>query len=246
MFLVLLVSLYTTRIVLNALGVVDYGIYNVVAGFVSMFAFLNTSMSNAIQRFFNYTLGSEGEVSLTGVYNMALLIQLLLAGVVFFLLETVGLWYLNEKMLIPDDRMITAKWIYQFSVISLFFVVVQIPYSAAIMAHERMDYYAYVSILDVALKLGFALWLPYVVVDKLIVYGLYSLGVTILNFLLYFIYAKRQFKEITLQRGFHRELFKKMLGHDSPEPKEAFVEEFKTYIEKFGHIRDYAINIEGE
>ena len=212
MILVLVVSLYTTRVVLNALGVVDYGINNVVAGFVSMFAFLNTSMSNGIQRFYNFKLGSEGEEAFTKVYNMAMLIQLLLAAIVLILLETVGLWYLNNKMVIPADRMMTARWIYQFSVISLVLVIMQIPYSAAIMAHERMNYYAYVSIIEVALKLGFAFLLPHVKSDRLFVYGCYSLGVSVLNFLLYFCYSKKNFKNIRLQKGFHKDLFGNMLS----------------------------------
>ena len=212
MILVLVVSLYTTRVVLNALGVVDYGINNVVAGFVSMFAFLNTSMSNGIQRFYNFKLGKEGEESLTKVYNTALLIQGLLAIIVVILLETVGLWYLNTKMVIPIERMPTAQWIYQFSIISLVLVIMQIPFSAAIMAHERMNYYAYVSIIEVGLKLAFALWLPHVKSDKLFVYGCYSLGVGVLNFLLYFVYSKHHFKSIKLQKCFHRDLFKDMLS----------------------------------
>ena len=212
MILVLVVSLYTTRVVLNALGVVDYGINNVVAGFVSMFAFLNTSMSNGIQRFYNFKLGKEGEEALTKVYNMALLIQGILAVVVVILLETVGLWYLETKMVIPIERMPTARWIYQFSVLSLALVIMQIPYSAAIMAHERMNYYAYISIIEVVLKLGFALWLPHVHYDKLFVYGCYSLGVHILIFLLYFIYSKHNFKSIKLRKHFHKDLFKDMLS----------------------------------
>lgn len=212
MILVLLVSLYTTRVVLNALGVVDYGIYNVVAGFVSMFAFLNTSMSNGIQRFYNFKLGREGEESLTKVYNMAMLIQGLLSVLVIILLETVGLWYLNTKMVIPIERMSTAHWIYQFSVVSLVLVIMQIPFSAVIMAHERMNYYAYVSIIEVILKLAFALWLPYVKSDKLLVYGCYTLGVGGLNFLLYYIYSKYNFKSVKLQRHFHKDLFKEMLS----------------------------------
>ena len=212
MILVLVVSLYTTRVVLNALGVVDYGINNVVAGFVSMFAFLNTSMSNGIQRFYNFKLGKEGEEAFTKVYNMALLIQGILAIVVVILLETVGLWYLEAKMVIPIDRMPTARWIYQFSVLSLVLVIMQIPYSAAIMAHERMNYYAYVSIIEVVLKLAFALWLPHVQNDKLFVYGCYTLGVGVLNFLLYFIYSKHNFKSLKLQRVFHKGLFKDMLS----------------------------------
>ena len=212
MILVLLVSLYTTRVVLNALGVVDYGINNVVCGFVSMFAFLNTSMTNGIQRFYNFKLGKEGEESLTKVYNMALLIQCLLAIVVIVILETVGLWYLNTKMVIPTDRMATAFWIYQFSIVSLVLLIMQIPYSAAIMAYERMDYFAYVSIIEVLLKLAFALWLPYVKSDKLFVYGCYSLGVGMLNFLLYFVYSKYHFKSIKIQKYFHRDLFREMLS----------------------------------
>lgn len=212
MILVLVVSLYTTRVVFNALGVVDYGIHNVVGGFVSMFAFLNTSMSNGIQRFYNFKLGKEGEEALTKVYNMALLIQGLLAIIVVLLLETVGLWYLNTKMVIPIERMPTARWIYQFTVVSLVFLIMQIPYSAAIMAHERMNYYAYVSIIEVGLKLAFALWLPHVKYDKLFVYGCYCLGGNILNFLLYYLYSKHQFKSIKLQKFFHKDLFKDMLS----------------------------------
>ena len=212
MILVLVVSLYTTRVVLNALGAVDYGIHNVVAGFVTMFAFLNTSMSNGIQRFYNFKLGKEGEEALTQVYNTALLIQGILAIIVVILLETVGLWYLETKMVIPIERMPTARWIYQFSVLSLVLVIMQIPYSAAIMAHERMNYYAYVSIIDVGLKLAVALWLPHARHDKLLVYGAYIMIVHIINFLLYFIYSKYNFKSIKLQRGFHKDLFKDMLS----------------------------------
>ena len=212
MILVLVVSLYTTRVVLNALGVVDYGINNVVAGFVSMFAFLNTSMSNGIQRFYNFKLGKDGEEALTKVYNTALIIQGLLAVIVLLLLETIGLWYLNHKMVIPIDRMATAQWIYQFSVISLVLVIMQIPYSAAIMAHERMDYYAYVSIVEVVLKLAFALWLPHIERDRLFVYGCYTLGAHGLVFILYFIYSKHHFKSLKLQKHFHKDLFKDMLS----------------------------------
>lgn len=212
MILVLVVSLYTTRVVLNALGAVDYGIHNVVAGFVTMFAFLNTSMSNGIQRFYNFKLGKEGEEALTTVYNTALLIQGILAIIVVILLETVGLWYLETKMVIPIERMHTARWIYQFSVISLVLVIMQIPYSAAIMAHERMDYYAYVSIIDVGLKLAVALWIPHARYDKLLVYGAYIMIIHIVNFLLYFIYSKYNFKSIKLRRGFHKDLFKDMLS----------------------------------
>lgn len=123
MFFVLIVSLFTTRIILKGLGVVDYGIYNVVAGFVSMFAFLNTSMSNGIQRFYNFQMGSNDAGGIAKVYNSALEIQALIALVLLILLETFGLWYINNQMIIPEDRMNAAHWIFQFSVLSLVIIV---------------------------------------------------------------------------------------------------------------------------
>ena len=212
MILVLLVSLYTTRVILNALGVVDYGINNVVAGFVSMFAFLNTSMSNGIQRYYNFKLVKEVGESITKVYNTALLIQVLISVIIILLLETIGLWYLNCKMVIPADRFGTAQWLYQFSALSLVLVIFQIPYSAAIMAHERMDYYAYVSIIEVALKLSVALSLPHFFTDRLFVYGCLNLCISFVIFLLYYLYSKYQFKTLRLQLGIHKDLFKDMLS----------------------------------
>ena len=212
MIFVLLVSLYSTRVVLHVLGVVDYGINNVVAGFVSMFAFLNTSMTNGIQRFFNFKLGSEGADSLTRVYKSALLIQLGLTFIILLLLETFGLWYLETKMVIPPDRLPAARWIFQFSVISLVFLVLQIPYSAAIMAHERMDYYAFVSVFDAVAKLGIAFSIPYVPYDKLISYGFLILLIALANFLLYFVYAKVKFPEMHLQKGRDNALMKSMIS----------------------------------
>lgn len=212
MIFVLLVSLYTTRVVLHVLGVVDYGINNVVAGFVSMFAFLNTSMTNAIQRFYNFKLGSEGADSLTKVYKSALLIQIGLSIILLILLESFGVWYLETKMVIPIDRLSAARWIFQFSVISLVLLVLQIPYSAAIMAHERMDYYAFVSIFDAVAKLGIAFAIPFIPHDKLIVYGFLTLLIAIANFLLYFIYAKVKFPEIHFQAGWDKSLLKSMVS----------------------------------
>lgn len=212
MIFVLLVSLYTTRVVLHVLGVVDYGINNVVAGFVSMFAFLNTSMTNGIQRYYNFKLGSEGADSLTRVYNMALIIQVGLAIIILILLESFGIWYLGRKMVIPGDRIVAARWIFQFSVVSLVLLVLQIPYSAAIMAHEKMDYYAFVSIFDAIARLGIAFIIPYVSQDKLIAYGFLVFLVSIANFAFYFGYAKVKFKEIRVERGIDKVLLKSMVS----------------------------------
>ena len=212
MVFVLFVSLYTSRVFLNVLGVVDYGISNVVAGFVSMFGFLNTSLANAIQRFYNAELGRTGKEGVTKVYNTSLVIQSIIAGVVFLLLETVGLWYLYEKMVIPEDRFQVAFWLYQFSTISAVIVIMQSPFSAAIMAYERMNTYAIISILDVVLKLGFALALPFISVDRLLMYGAFFLFVTLLNFVLNYGYCKIHFKDLHVQRIFAKGMFKDMIS----------------------------------
>ena len=196
MAFVLIVSLYTTRVVLRVLGVDDYGVFNVVCGFVSMFGFLNTSMSNAIQRFYNFEIGNNGGKELTSVYNCSLLIQVLLAIVIIIAVESFGLWYLNNRLVIAPDRLPAARMIFQFAIIQLLFLVIQIPYSAAIMAFEKMDYYALVSIIDVLIKLGVVLILPFIPFDKLIFYGLFLVLISITNFLLYFIFAKRRFEQL--------------------------------------------------
>lgn len=211
MILVLLVSLYSTRAILNALGVEDYGIYNVVAGFVSMFAFLNSSMTNTIQRFFNYERGRNDAKNLNKVYITSFQIQFLLAIITFILLELVGIWYISTKMILPAERLSAAMYVFQFSVISLFLLILQIPYAAAVIAHEKMTFYAIVSITDAALKLLIAIALPYIHHDRLIYYGFLMLVISIVNILLYFLYAKRFFAEIKYQNHFYKHLFNKML-----------------------------------
>lgn len=208
MIIVLLVSIYTTRVVLSALGVDDFGVYNVVCGFVSMFSFLNTSMSNGIQRFYNYEAGTNETKGVTYVYQTSLLIQIILTVILFLVLESIGVWYVNYKMVLDSGRIIAANCIFQFSILSLILLVLQVPYSAAILAYERMDYYAIVSVIDVFLKLGIVMSLPFIPSDKLIVYGILQLLLSIVNFMLYYLYAKRHFKMLIIKKVFHKELFK--------------------------------------
>lgn len=210
MVFILFVSLYTSRVFLNVLGVEDYGISNVVAGFVSMFSFLNTALANGIQRFYNSELGRNGEI--TKVYNTALIIQGVIALCVVVLLETVGLWYLYDKMVIPENRFKTALWLYQFSTISSAIVILQSPYAAAVMAYERMNVYAAISIIEVVFKLGFALALPYINADSLLVYGVFYMSLSILSFLLYFIYCKIEFKELCFKKSYDKSMFKDMIS----------------------------------
>lgn len=212
MVFVLFVSLYTSRVFLNVLGVEDYGISNVVAGFVSMFSFLNTSLANAIQRFYNAELGKNGSKGITKVYNTSLVIQAIIALFVVALLESVGLWYLYEKMVIPVERFYVAFWLYQFSTISAAVVIMQSPFTAAVMAYERMNTYAVISILEVILKLGFALALPYISIDRLLMYGAFYMVLSILTFLSYFIYSKKEFKELHFQRSYKKSMFKDMIS----------------------------------
>lgn len=212
MVFVLFVSLYTSRVFLNVLGIEDYGISNVVAGFVSMFSFLNTSLANAIQRFYNSELGKNGKAGVTNVYNTSLIIQSLIALCVVVLLETIGLWYFYEKMVIPIDRLNIAFWLFQFSTISAVLVIMQSPFTAAVMAYERMNTYAIISILEVVLKLGFALALPFISIDKLLMYGAFYMILSILNFLLYFIYCKKEFKELYFRRLYDKIMFKDMIS----------------------------------
>ena len=205
MALILVVSLYTTRVILKVLGIEDYGVYTVVAGFVSMFSFLNSSLAGAIQRFYNFETSKHGELGTSSVYTLSLVIQLVLGLVVLILLETLGLWYVNNVMVIPSDRVVAANVLFQISSISLVLLVLGIPYSAAILSFEKMDYYAFVGIIDVVLKLAIVLALPFINADRLIVYSVFLLLISLANFLLYFIYSKVKFRSLV----FNTKLLKK-------------------------------------
>lgn len=215
MVLVLFISLYTTREVLRVLGVEDYGVYNVVCGFVMLFSFLNTSMSNGIQRFFNFEYGKNGVDGANKVYITSLMIQLILGTIVVVLVESIGLWYLHNKMVIPSERMVAAEWIFQFSIASFLIIILQVPFTAAVMAHEKMDFFAVVSVSDAVLRLIIVLCIPYIESDRLIIYGFALLIMRLFEFLLYIIYCKKKFVEIHIppkKNRVNKHLFKSMLG----------------------------------
>lgn len=212
MAFVMIVTLYTVRVVLNALGEIDYGVYNVVCGFVAMFGVLNTTLSSGTSRFYNFEMGKNGKQAATRVYNTSLVIQFSAAVIVVLLVEIIGIWYMNHKMVIPDDRMEVAKIVFQFSIVSMFLLILQTPFSAAVIAYEKMDFLAVVSILDACLKLGIAFLLQQSSSDKLLLYGSLMMGVSIINFLLYFVFCKIKFKELKLHRKFNKDLFKPMLS----------------------------------
>lgn len=210
-FFILIINLYTSRVILNTLGVSDYGIYNVVAGFVSMFGFLNASLTACIQRFYNFVAGQDGWEKVRNVYENAIFIQGALALVIIVLAETFGIWYLNNKLVIPIERLDAAKLLFQFVILSLVFVVLQVPFSSAVMAHEKMNYYATIGIMEVILKLIAVLSLPLFPCDRLSLYGLLIAIISFVSFGCYFIYSHKKFPEIRFSFSFDYPLFCKML-----------------------------------
>lgn len=179
MIFIMVVSLFTSRVVLNTLGVEDYGIYNVVGGIVAMFGFLNASMSSSTQRYIAYALGKNDYGNLRKIFSTCFLTHLLIAFVVLVLIETVGIWLLYNKMVIPTDRMNAAFWVFQFSSISAVVAIIGVPFNSDIIAHEKMSAFAYISILEVVLKLVIVYMLSIGNIDKLILYAALILVVQI-------------------------------------------------------------------
>ena len=212
MLFILLANLYITRAVLKSLGVMDYGIYNVVAGFVSMFAFLNTSMSIGIQRFYNFEKGNGNFQTQSAVYNSALVIQLIIGIVTLVLLESFGVWYVNNVMIVPVERLFVTNCVFQFSAISLFLVIMQVPYSAVIMAYERMNFYAIVGVIDVLFRLVVVITLPYVSFDKLVYYGGLVAFVSFIDIVCYYAYVRRNFPNLVVEVHSAKRFFRPMLS----------------------------------
>lgn len=193
--LIMLVSLYTVRVILNTLGAVDYGIYNVVAGVVTMFGFLSGAMAAASQRYFAFEMGRGNNEELRKIFSVMMTIYILLALIILLLAETIGLWFVYHKLVIPPERFNAAKWIYQFSIFSFMISLLTSPYMASIIAHENMSIYAYMSILEAILKLLIVFLLRILPFDKLIVYGGLLLTVTCINTGLYRFYCKKNYTE---------------------------------------------------
>jgi len=212
MLLVMGVSLFTVRIVLKVLGVEDYGIYNVVAGIVSMFGFLSGTMASASQRFFAFEIGKKDFVKLKQTFSMTVTIYAMLAILIIILAETVGLWFLNNKMTIPPDRMEAARWVYHFAIASFVVTIMAIPYNAAIIAKENMKVFAFISIIEVLLKLGIVYILVLFDVDKLKLYAVLMLISTICIQASYSLYCRRAYSEFKYSFYWDRGLFQTLVG----------------------------------
>ena len=211
MFFTMIVGLYTSRVVLNELGVEDYGTYGVVGGIVAMIGFVNSSMSGATSRFLTFELGKGNEKRLADTFSSALIIHIGIALLVLLLSETVGLWFLNNKLVIPAGRMPAARWVYQLSIASAMLWITQAPYNATIIAHERMDVYAYVEILNAVLKLLIVYLLSIGNFDKLILYAVLIFLVSMLIRMIYRIYCVRHYQESHLRWVWDKSILKPML-----------------------------------
>lgn len=212
MILIMLVTLYTSRVVLAELGIKDYGIYNVVGGVVAMFSFLNNCMSSATQRFLTFELGRGDMARLKKVFAASLNIHIAIGIAIVLLAETVGLWFVNHKLVIAPDRMVAANWVYQFSILTFCVNIIQVPYNAVLIAHEKMSVYAYISILEVFLKLGIVYMLVVVPVDKLIAYGILVFAVQLVIRVIYQHYCRRHYEESRFRLFWDKNLYRQMSG----------------------------------
>lgn len=207
MVVTLIITLFTSRIVLKSLGFDDFGLYNVIGGVVTLFAFLRSSMSSSTQRFLAYEMGSSTADNLRHVFCVCLTTHILLALVLFALAETIGLWFLNTHINIPVGREEAANWIYQFAVLSLCMNMVSLPYDADIVSNERMGYFAFLSILDAVLKLAIAYIVLYTKGDNLILYGALMMGISALNLFLNWIYCRMKFAETRFSFFWNKAMF---------------------------------------
>lgn len=212
MVLSVLVGLYTSRVVLRTLGVDDYGIYSVVGGVVGMFSFLNAAMSGATSRFLTFEMGKGDFKKLQETFSTTLIIHIGIALAVLVLAETVGLWFLCHKLVLPEGRMAAAHVVYQCSVLGAMVTITQVPYSAVIIAHEKMDVYAYVELANVFMKLGVVFLLLLIAWDKLIVYSVLIFAVSVVIAMTYRVYCIRHYLESHFRWMWDKTIFKPMLN----------------------------------
>ena len=213
MFVILIVSLYTTRVVFRSLGVQDFGVYNVVGGVIVFFTFINSSLAGATQRYITAELAEGTLETQRKVFSAAIVSHFLIGLVIVFLGETIGLWFLNHVMNIPEERMAAANFVFHLSVFSAFISVMQAPFNASIMAHEKMSVYAVFSIFDVLFKLSVAFLIQLITGDKLIIYAILLFGVSLLNILIYRTYCHLSFQMCRFSFPRNRYLFKGLFSY---------------------------------
>ena len=212
MLFTMAVSLFTSRVILNTLGVEDYGINNVVGGIVTMFSVLSGSLSSSISRFITFELGKGNIERLKTIFSTGVNIQLGMSVLIIIIAEAVGIWFLNAKMNIPADRMVAANWVFQCAILTFVLNLLSIPYNAAIIAHEKMSAFAYISVVEVTLKLIIVYMLTISPFDRLKTYAVLLLCVGAVIRFIYGYYCKRHFEECTYHFVFDKPVLKEMTG----------------------------------
>lgn len=215
MFITMAVSLYTSRVILKALGVEDFGIYNVVGGVVTMLTFINTAMGSASQRYITFELGHKNYKQLYTVFCTSVEVHILIAIIIAILSETIGIWFLNTHMEIPSLRLEAANWVYQFSILSCIVSILYVPFNATIIAHEKMSAFAYISIIEVLLKLIIVYMLMLSEIDRLILYSILIFSIQLFIFIIYVTYCICHFPETRFKFIFDKQLFKNMISFAS-------------------------------
>ena len=212
MFISMSVSLYTSRVILQTLGIEDYGVYNIVGGVVAMFSFINSTMSSATSRFLTFEIGRGNKERLKETFNASLWVHVIIAVIILVLCETIGLWFLQCKMVIPQGREMAANVVFQLSIISTLISITQVPYNATLIAHEKLDIYAYVEMINAFLKLVILYVLVLVNVDKLILYGALVLLVSTCIAMFYRYYCIKHYEECHIKMKIEKEIVKPMLS----------------------------------
>ena len=210
MFLLMLISLYTSRVVLYLLGEDDFGIYNVVGGVVAMFAILSQSLSTAISRFLTFELGRNNSERLSDIFSASLMVQILLAFILIIVAEPLSIWFLNTRMQIPPERLSAANWVLQSSLIIFAINLVGVTFNSAIIAHEKMSAFAYISLFEAVLKLSVAFLLGASSFDKLKTYAVLMLVVDLIIKSIYIIYCYRSFEECRCGPKYNHKLLKEI------------------------------------
>ena len=210
MAFLMLISLYTSRVILQKIGVTDYGIYNLVGSIVLMFNSLKSVFAGSTQRFLNYEMGNGNHKSLKLVFNLSVIVNLLIALILVIAVELVGVWFMETKINVDPSRLSAAKWVFQFSILSMVVSLFTNPFNACIIAHERMDFYAYISIVEGLLKLGICYMLSMFPVDRLVFYGFLMLLVHFVVLLACFVFCRINFEECRFARVWDKSYFKKM------------------------------------
>lgn len=211
MLIVMAINLWTVRFVLKALGEVDYGIYDVVAGIVAMIHSISSILSSSTQRFYSFYLGKESSFQLKKVFTACVNIFVAISLLTLFVGELAGTWFVNTQLTIPDDRMLAANWVFHLSLLSLIFLLLTTPYSAVVIAQEDMGIFAVVSIVECFLKFLLALWIRYVVYDRLILYGCGMMGISLLVLFSYIWIVHRKYKnyqycKISIEKRLYKEI----------------------------------------